>query len=224
MSALRVVVADDNAFVRAGLVNLLATEPGVDVVAQAGDGEAACALVEEHRPDVLLLDVRMPRLDGLGALRRVAGSTAVLMLTHAGDEPTVLGAMAAGARGYVVHAEVGVDGLLDAIRTVAGGGSYLSPSAGTTLAAALAVRAAPDHRGPTPGPGRPDHGLSAREREVMELIATGLDNRAVAGRLFLSEKTVKNHVNAIFAKLGVTTRTRAVSRWLRAEGAGEPGR
>ncbi len=225
---LRVVLADDNPLVRAGLENLLGTCPDIEVVGVAADGAGATELALRLTPDVVLLDVRMPGVDGLSAAAGLHPSAAVLMLTHS-DDPSVVGAaLRAGARGFLVHTEIDGDELVTAIRTVARGGTYLSSSAGAAVAAALARGAALPAGGSGPaavpdraraGPPGGGHDLSPREAEVMDLIATGLTNRQVARRFFLSEKTVKNHVNRIFAKLGVSSRAEAVSRWL-----GPPGR
>jgi DNA-binding NarL/FixJ family response regulator len=222
--ALRVVLADDNLLVRAGLQNLLSTYEGLQVVGVAGDGHEAIALVRELVPDVVLLDIRMPGMDGLAALAGLPAGAAVLMLTH-NDDPAAVGeALRHGARGFLVHTEIDADELVTAIRTVARGGTYLSSSAGTAVAALAGDR---DVAGPRtggahePGKGPPgrgssegDFGLTPREAEVMDLVATGRTNRRIARELYLSEKTVKNHVNRIFAKLLVTSRAEAVSRWL----------
>jgi DNA-binding NarL/FixJ family response regulator len=214
---LRLVIADDNPVVRTGMANVLGTLAGLEVVGCAADGQEALDLVERLRPDLALLDVRMPQVDGIGVAQAVAASVPVLMLTHSDEPEVIAAALAAGARGYVVHSEFDVDEIAHAIRTVAGGGVHLSPAAGAILTEA-AARAALST--PVPGSanddGAPDPwGLSTREREVMELIAAGLTNGQIAKQCFLSEKTVKNHVNRIFAKLTATSRAEAVSRWLR---------
>jgi DNA-binding NarL/FixJ family response regulator len=222
---LRVVLADDNPVVRAGLVNLLETCPDVEVVGVAVDGREAVELTSRHHPDVVLLDVRMPCLDGVGAAAAVSRRAAVLVLTHSEDPQVVTAALAAGARGYLVHTEMEVEELVAAIRTVARGGTYLSATAGTAMVSALAP-------GPPVAPEPPQveggealaraYDLSPREAEVMNLIADGLSNRQIAARCFLSEKTVKNHVNRIFAKLAVSSRAEAVSCWLRPVGGSRP--
>lgn len=207
---LRLLVADDNPVVRAGMSNLLATVPGLEVVGAAADGREALELADRLRPDLALLDVRMPQVDGIAVAQAIARTTPVLMLTHTDEPEVIAAALAAGARGYVVHSEFDVDEIVSAIRTVAAGGVHLSPAAGRLLARSVAATAP----APAPAPRR-TWGLSAREQEVMDLIADGRTNGQIAAECFLSEKTVKNHVNRIFAKLAVTTRAEAVSVWLR---------
>ncbi len=213
---LRLVIADDNPVVRAGMANLLATVPGLDVVGAAADGEQALAMVEQLKPDLALLDVRMPQVDGIAVAQAIAATVPVLMLTHSDEPEVIAAALAAGARGYVVHSEFDVDEIVSAVRTVAAGGVHLSPAAGSILAEAAAQRVARTAVAVAEPPMQADPwGLSAREHEVMELIAQGLTNGQIAKQCYLSEKTVKNHVNRIFAKLMVTSRAEAVSRWLR---------
>ncbi|GAB3591184.1 response regulator transcription factor [Angustibacter peucedani] len=215
---LRLVIADDNPVVRAGMTNLLATVPGLDVVGSAADGREALAMVERLRPDLALLDVRMPQVDGIAVAQSIAATVPVLMLTHSDEPEVIAAALAAGARGYVVHSEFDVDEIVSAVRTVAAGGVHLSPAAGAILADAAAQRLAsgPGAAPPTAEAALEDPwGLSVREHEVMDLIAQGLTNGQIARECFLSEKTVKNHVNRIFAKLMVTSRAEAVSKWLR---------
>ena len=207
---LRLLIADDNPVVRAGMSNLLATVPGLEVVGAAADGREALELADRLSPDLALLDVRMPQVDGIAVAQAIARTTPVLMLTHTDEPEVIAAALAAGARGYVVHSEFDVDEIVSAIRTVAAGGVHLSPAAGRLLARSVAG-AAPAQ---APAPQR-TWGLSAREQEVMDLIADGRTNGQIAAECFLSEKTVKNHVNRIFAKLAVTTRAEAVSVWLR---------
>jgi DNA-binding NarL/FixJ family response regulator len=208
---LRLVIADDNPVVLAGMTNLLGTVPGLEVVGSAADGREALELVRALAPDLALLDVRMPHLDGISVAQAIAATVPVLMLTHSDEPEVIAAALAAGARGYVVHSEFDVGEIVSAVRTVAAGGVHLSPTAGAILAraAASATTAVPDSTSPDPW------GLSVREREIMDLIARGLTNGQIARDCFLSEKTVKNHVNRIFAKLAVTSRAEAVSQWLR---------
>jgi DNA-binding NarL/FixJ family response regulator len=205
------VVADDNPVVRSGLVSLLEATGVATVVAEAGDGRRAIELAERHRPDLVLLDVRMPLLDGVSALQTLSGITRVLMLTYT-DEPDVIrAAVRGGASGYLVHGTFDVDDLAAAVRQAAAGtGNPLSPVAITALMNAV-KEPAPDRPRNTD---RDRYGLSAREAEVMDLIAQGRANREIAGELFLTEKTVKNHVNRIFAKLAVENRAAAIARWL----------
>jgi DNA-binding NarL/FixJ family response regulator len=213
LPVLRLVVADDNPVVRAGMSNLLATVPGLDVVGTAADGREALELVERLRPDLALLDVRMPQIDGIAVAQAIASTVPVLMLTHSDEPEVIAAALAAGARGYVVHSEFDVDEIVSAVRTVAAGGVHLSPAAGGILAAAAARSIGPALATVTGS--AQTWGLSAREQEVMDLIAEGKSNGQIAKECYLSEKTVKNHVNRIFAKLMVTSRAEAVSRWLR---------
>jgi DNA-binding NarL/FixJ family response regulator len=205
---IRVLVADDNAVVRMGVVSLLETAGDVEVVGQASTGQEAIDLAARLHPDVVLLDVRMPVLDGVAAVATVSRRARVLMLTYSEDADVVAEALRAGATGYLVHGRFEPADLLRAVRATDAGQAVLSPAAATVLVDAL--------RHPPPAP-LPDHaasGLSGRERGVMDLIARGLSNRAIAEELYLSEKTVKNHVNRIYAKLGVTTRGEAIASWL----------
>ncbi|GAA1825263.1 response regulator [Microlunatus capsulatus] len=201
---IRVAVADDNAVVRMGVRSLLATADDLEVVWEAGDGAAAVALARAKRPDVLLLDVRMPRQDGVSAAAELAAETAVLMLTYSDSPDVIAAALRAGVRGYLVHGHFSEDELLQAVRMVARG-------LGTFSAQAVAVL-----RDPAPSQERlaARFGLSVREAEVMALVAEGAANGDVARELFISEKTVKNHINRIFAKLGAQNRGHAVALWL----------
>lgn len=199
---IRVVVVDDHAVVRGGLDQLLATAPDVELVASAADGEEAVRIVEEHRPDVVLMDLSMPVLDGVGATRRiVAGESGarVVVLTSFADDRHISDALGAGAIGYVLkHAEPDV--LLDAVRAAAAGDAPLDPKAARVL---LEDRA-----------GRARRVLRPREEEVLQLVAAGLANKAIARRLSISERTVKAHLTSVFATLGVSDRTQA-ALWAR---------
>jgi DNA-binding NarL/FixJ family response regulator len=208
MEILRVVVADDNAVVRSGLVSLLEAG-GVKVVGEASDGEKAIVLTESLRPDLVLLDVRMPLMDGVTAVRHIAKTTRVLMLTYTETPETIRAAIGNGAAGYLVHGTFTPEELLDAVHKAAAGANPLSPSAVTVLVGAVQNQTT----APPESPGS-RFGLSARETEVMELVAQGYPNGAIAARLFLADKTIKNHVNHIYAKLGVTTRAAAIALWL----------
>jgi DNA-binding NarL/FixJ family response regulator len=198
-------VVDDSDIMRKGLLALLGTDPGLDVVGQAGDGNEALALVHASRPDVLLLDVRMPRRDGLSIVKEVAGLTRVLMLTFTDDDATIHRAMSDGAAGYLVHGTFDAESLAHMVRATASGAAPVSD---------VALRAI--QRGAVPPAPQPlgDLGLSTRQSEVMDLIAQGRSNSDIAKHLFLAEKTVKNHINQIFAVLGVTTRAEAIVCWL----------
>lgn len=202
---IRVVVADDNAIVRGGLCALLATLDSIDVVGEAATGQEAIEQTQIHAPDVVLLDVRMPVLDGVAAAAVIARQTRVLMLTYSDEPEIVTAAIRAGASGYLVHGGFDPADLADAIRTVHDGGSLLSSAVAASVFEAL--RAAPVHSGE-------DHRLTERERDVMELVARGRSNVEIARALFISGKTVKNHINHIYAKLGVTQRAEAVAVWL----------
>ncbi|WP_210414559.1 LuxR C-terminal-related transcriptional regulator [Microlunatus elymi] len=199
-----VVVADDNAVVRLGIRSLLGTAADINVVAEVADGVAAATAVRNRRPDVLLLDVRMPRQDGVTTATEVAELTNVVMLTYSDAPEVVGGAIQAGAKGYLVHGHFSADELIGAVRMAASGhGTFSGPAlvALRTPVTTTSQRAA-------------QFGLSERETEVMDLIAEGASNAEIALKLFISEKTVKNHINRIFAKLDVTSRSRAVSLWL----------
>jgi DNA-binding NarL/FixJ family response regulator len=208
VETLRVIVADDNAVVRSGLVSLLEAG-GVEVAGEASDGEKAIALAERLRPDLVLLDVRMPLMDGVTAARRLAKTTRVLMLTYTDTPEIIRAAIGNGAAGYLVHGTFTPEELLNAVHQVARGANPLSPAA-----VAVLVGAVQDQATAPPQPAGARYGLSAREMEVMELVAKGYPNGTIAARLFLADKTIKNHVNHIYAKLGVTTRAAAIALWL----------
>ena len=201
-----VIVADDQDLVRSGL-RLVLESRGIEVLGEAADGREAVAQVAGRRPDVALMDIRMPVLDGIAATRQIVApgsATRVLVLTTYDIDSYVYGALAAGASGFLLKATP-PDRLVEGIATVAVGEALLSP----TLTRPLIE----EHvRGPAPSGGVPDSlaRLTGREREVLGLVAQGLDNLDVAARLFVSEATVKTHVNRIFAKLGVRSRAQLV--------------
>lgn len=202
---IRVVVADDHPAFRAGL-RLLLQDSGVDVVAEAADGLETVAAVERTRPDVALLDLQMPGLTGVEVTRRlqeVAPETRVLVLTMIEADETVLAAIRAGAWGYLLKG-AGQAEIERAVRSVAGGEAVY----GAGIAERVMAFFAATSRGTLP----PLPELSDREREVLRLAAEGRPNAEIARRLFLSEKTVRNHVSSIFAKLGVRDRAQAVAR------------
>jgi DNA-binding NarL/FixJ family response regulator len=199
-----VAVADDNPVVRMGIRSLLATTDDIRVVGEAGDGSSAVALAKAKRPDVMLLDVRMPRQDGVSAATEVAKVSAVLMLTYSESPEVISAAVQAGARGYLVHGHFTENELLSAVRMAAHG-------LGTFSAQAVAALSSP---GPSKAALAARYALSEREADVMELIAKGSTNSEIARVLFISEKTVKNHINRIFTKLGASNRGHAVSLWL----------
>ncbi|WP_405977977.1 response regulator [Streptomyces sp. NBC_00158] len=204
---IRVVVADDQTVVREGLVLLLGLLPGTEVVAAAADGAEAVRLVAEHAPDVVLMDLRMPRMDGVEATRLITGKhpgTGVVVLTTYSDDESVLAALRAGARGYLTK-DADAQEIARALAAVRDGATGLGPAAQERLLAA-AVAAEPPR---APRTGLPD-GLTAREGEVLTLIAQGHSNPEIARRLTIGKSTVKTHVNNLFAKTGVRDRAQAV--------------
>jgi DNA-binding NarL/FixJ family response regulator len=207
---IRVMLADDQRVVREGLGTLLGLLDGIELVATAADGEEAVALAAAHDPDVVLMDLRMPRVDGIEAIRRLASRgerpRAIALTTYA-DDASVLGALRAGARGYLTK-DAGADEIRAAVEAVARGEAALDPSVQHHVVAALAGSGAAGV--PAAGePGLPDE-LTPREAEVLGLIAEGLTNAEIADRLVVSAATVKTHVNHIFAKAGVRDRAQAV--------------
>ncbi len=279
-AALRVLVADDNPVVRAGLTALLSGRGGIRVVAEAADGREACEAAHDHDPDVVLLDVRMPRMDGISALPYLVGIAPVVMLTYSGKSEVVEEALRRGAGGYLVHGEFTADELVEAVRDVSHGRPHFTPAAAEALLAQLRKTPSgpplPDglgartdataygisnkktqHMDPQqawkpgaldvqwpilpsvssqnlsqlqPGmgqsssgwtsgrrpavPDRPRFQLSSREAEIMDHIASGMNNQQIAATCFISEKMVKNHINRIFAKLHSTSRSEAAAKWL----------
>ncbi|KES03850.1 transcriptional regulator [Streptomyces toyocaensis] len=258
------MVADDNPVVRAGLTALLTGRADITVVAEAADGREACEAARAHRPDVVLLDVRMPGVDGISALPYLVGIAPVVMLTYSGESEIVQEALRRGAGGYLVHGEFTADQLVAAVRDIKVGRPHFTPTAAGALLSQLrqgpgperplpeglgAARAtdpldtglgpprvpprstsaenlshmqpdvAQSSSGWTSGrrpaaPGRAGFQLSAREAEIMDLIASGMNNQQIAATCFISEKTVKNHINRIFAKLHSTSRSEAAAKWL----------
>ncbi|MGW9302664.1 response regulator [Streptomyces cyaneofuscatus] len=259
---LRVVVADDNPVVRAGLGVLLSGRADIQVVAEAADGREAYEKTLHHRPDVVLLDVRMPGVDGISALPHLVGIAPVLMLTYSRESEIVHEALRLGAGGYLVHGEFTADQLVQAVRDTRNGRAHFTATAADALLAHMRHGTAPHHAalplpdglgaalttapvqtpvhepsrqrehseslsqlqplvgqssvsgGPVSSPNRQQYGLSSREVEVMELIASGMSNQQIAATCFISEKTVKNHINRIFTKLHSTSRSEAIARWL----------
>jgi len=200
---LRVVIADDQASVREGLVLLLGGLPGIDVVGAAADGEQALELVAEQQPDAILLDLHMPVLDGIGATHRLVADhprVAIVVLTTYVDDTSVLEALRAGARSYLTKDADRTD-IAQALRAAAGGLAVFDPRVHATLLAATSPAAA--------SPDPPD-GLTQREVEILGLIARGLTNGEIAERLFLSSHTIKTHINRIFAKTGSRDRVAAI--------------
>jgi DNA-binding NarL/FixJ family response regulator len=203
---IRVLLVDDQELVRAGLRGILRTRFGFEVVAECADGSAVVTAVEASHPDVVLMDVRMPVVDGVAATRavRAADGPPVLALTTFDDDEVLAGMLRAGAAGFVLKG-VSADDLHRAVRTVAGGECWLDPAVtGRVLAAYRSTpeRSAADSAALT--------GLTAREREVLELIGQGRTNAEIAAELVVGEGTVKTHVNHVFAKLGLRDRAAAV--------------
>ena len=223
---IRVLLADDQRVVREGLGTLLSLLDGIELVATAADGEEALALAARHDPDVVLMDLRMPRVDGIEAIRRLAARgerPRTIALTTYADDASVLGALRAGARGYLTK-DAGADEIRAAVLAVARGEAALDPTVQRHVVAALgAAGDAPSAA--AAGPELPD-GLTPREAEVLALIAAGLTNAEIADRLVVSAATVKSHVNHIFAKAGVRDRAQAVvyafEHGLADPGAGAP--
>ncbi|MTV24547.1 response regulator transcription factor [Nitriliruptoraceae bacterium ZYF776] len=208
----RVAIVDDQTLVRAGLRSLLELSDRVEVIGEAGDGDEALALVAADPPDVLLLDLRMPRRDGIATLEelRARGSTVpVLVLTTFDDDELVLRALRSGAKGYLLK-DVTLDQLVDAIDVLAQGGTLVQPALTDRLVRSLSALPDPEDESALP-PAQP---LTTRETEVLRLLASGYANREIADALHLAEGTVKNHVSNVLLKLGVRDRTRAVLRAL----------
>ncbi|MDH6628784.1 DNA-binding NarL/FixJ family response regulator [Streptomyces sp. LBL] len=214
----RVVVVDDQTVVREGIVMLLGLLPGIEVVGSAGDGDEAVRLVAELAPDVALMDLRMPRCDGVEATRRIRAQypgTQVVVLTTFADDESLFPALRAGARGYLTK-DAGGDEIVRAVRSVLSGDAGLSPSIQRRLLERLS---APEPQ-PT-APVEPPDGLTTRETEVLLLIADGLSNQEIAHRLHVSTATVKTHINNLFAKTGLKDRAQAV-RYAYAKGLVRP--
>jgi two-component system nitrate/nitrite response regulator NarL len=204
---IRLLIVDDHTMFRQGLASLLGVEAAFRVVGQAADGEQALRLFEELQPDVVLMDVMMPCVDGVEATRRLLETTPharILMLTVSDADEDLLAAIRAGARGYILK-DADADELFEAIRRVHAGEAVLSPA--VTLRVLQAVRRTP----PPPAPARP---LTPREREVAWLLARGASNREIAETLMISENTVKTHVAHILEKLGIQSR-RQVAAYVR---------
>ncbi|WP_043679692.1 response regulator [Streptomyces xylophagus] len=254
-SSLRVVVADDNPVVRAGLTALLSGRADITVVAEATDGREAYEAAHLHRPDVVLLDVRMPGVDGISALPYLVRIAPVVMLTYSRESEIVQEALRRGAGGYLVHGEFTADELVAAVRDIKLGRAHFTPSAAGALLAQLRQERAGSGASLPEGLGsyesqlgaaangaassmtlpqanspqglsqlqsnvrqsssdRSRFQLSAREAEIMDHIASGMTNQQIAATCFISEKTVKNHINRIFAKLHSTSRSEAAAKWL----------
>jgi DNA-binding NarL/FixJ family response regulator len=203
--SIRIVVADDQELIRDAFVRILDAEPGIDVVAQAANGLQAVDAVHTHRPDVLLLDIRMPVMDGIEAARRVCAETAtrVLVLTTFDEDEYVYETLRAGASGFLLKDVLGPQ-LVDAVRVVAAGESLLAPTVTTRL-----IRQAVAQRQPRTVGSTVDV-LTPREREILVLLGRGRSNAELAAALVLSEHTVKTHVSNVLSKLGLRDRAQAV--------------
>lgn len=213
---MHVLVVDDNPIVRIGLVTLLRRIDQVESVEEAGDGVDAIAAACHRSPDVILLDVDMPRMNGLEALPKLVSTSAILMLTNSSDSKVIAKALDLGAKGYLVHGGIGIKELAGALATVLMGGMVLGPEAADFV---------------VNGPGREvvnplRSKVTEREAEVLDAAARGMSNEEIAREQFLSARTVKNYLNAAYPKLGVHNRAEAVLAWVNGEvpdkGAAKP--
>ena len=207
---IRILLVDDQKLIREGLRILLEMEPDLRIVGEAADGQAGLDAYEQHQPDVVLMDVRMPGLDGVEAtwrLRERWPEARVIILTTFDDDEYVFEGLRAGARGYLLK-DVSGHELAEAVRTVVGGGTLIAPSVARKVVAEFA-RVAPPAREADAGLAEP---LSEREREILALVAQGLSNREIAERLSLAQGTVKNYVTTLLQKLGARDRTQAALR------------
>ena len=207
-STVRIVVADDHEVVRSGFAEMLRTQPDFTVVGTAGDGAEAVRICRELRPDVIVMDVRMPRMDGIEATRQLVGpepgGPRILILTTFDLDEYVYDALRAGASGFLLK-DVTAERLFDAVRVIAAGDALLAPTVTRRLISEFALQ----HR--TAGaPPTALSSLTGREREVLRLMAEGLSNLEIAARLVVTEETVKTHVSRVLSKLGVRDRTQAV--------------
>jgi DNA-binding NarL/FixJ family response regulator len=205
---IRVLLAEDHAVVRAGLEQLFATTDDIDIVASGADGQEAVSLAAEHQPDVVLMDLEMPRLDGREATERIVSAqpeVRVVILTSFSDRERILDALDAGAVGYLLK-DAEPDELIRGVRAAARGESPLAPKAAHSVLEARSQA-------------RPAVQLTPREQEILDCLAAGLPNKQIARRLGISEKTVKAHVTRIFHALGVTDRTQA-ALWAQRHGSG----
>jgi two-component system, NarL family, response regulator DevR len=210
VAPIRILIADDHEVVRIGLASLLDAQDGFEVVAQAATGQEAIRLARRHRPDVVVMDIRMPNGSGIDACRAITGDAAripVIMLTSHADSDALFEAIEAGASGYVLK-RIGSDELVEAVRTVAGGGSLLDP--GVTRPVLERIRNA----------GRLEEAgafadLTEQERRVLAHVADGASNRQIADRMGLAEKTVRNYVSNVLAKLALESRSQAAAYAIR---------
>ncbi len=207
---IRVCIVDDQTLVRQGIRSLLSLVDDIEVTGEAADGEEALLLLERAKPDVVLLDIRMPRVDGLGVLQALqpqSSASPCIVLTTFDDDELVLRAIAAGARGFLLK-DVSLEQLTSAIRAVADGGSVINPAVTERVLRGIERFGAGFDALPTP------EALTKREVEIVGMMAAGYSNREIAKACFVAEGTVKNHISNILSKLGVRDRTRAVLRAL----------
>ena len=215
MTPIRILIVDDQRLMREGLRTLLELESDLAIAAEAEDGLAALEQYEATRPAVVLMDIRMPRLDGVEATRRLCQrwpEARVIILTTFDDDAYVFDGLRAGALGYLLK-DVSGHELAEAVRKVAAGGALIEPSVARKVLAEFARLAQPDRTGPDgPALDRLPEPLSEREQGILRLLAVGANNRQIANQLFLAEGTVKNYISTILAKLGVQDRTQAALR------------
>ncbi len=210
MTKIKILIVDDHPVVRDGLSAVLETQPDFEVVGEAGDGREAVAQVEKLQPDVVLLDLDMPVMDGLQALRQIMerwAQTKVIIFTVFDTDERIVSAVQAGAQGYLLKGDAPRDEIFKAVRTVYQGGALLQPVVAGKLLRQMQTTTPPNH----PTHANHEEELTDREQEVLELLAHGLANKEIANRLVISERTVKFHVSAILAKLNVGNRTEAVT-------------
>jgi DNA-binding NarL/FixJ family response regulator len=213
---IRLLVVDDHQIVRAGLVAMLSRNPGLEVVGEAADGLEAVEQVGKRRPDVVLMDMQMPRLNGVEAIRRIKAvhpEVQVIVLTTYDDDELIWSGIQAGAKGYLLK-DAPLEDLFRAIHAVAAGQSLLQPAVAAKLMERISSGPHSGIKG-APRSGELAEPLSDREAEILRLMARGAANKEIAGLLFISENTVKTHIGHIFQKLGVGDRTEAVTKALR---------
>lgn len=209
---IRILIADDHLVVREGLRTMLEIQTDMEVVGEATDGHEAVRLAGELKPDVILMDLRMPGLDGLGAIRAIRASwpaLAVVILTTYDDDKHIVEGLQAGARGYLLK-DAGREAIFAAIRSAARGETLLQPEVAARVVANLGAAPA-GGAAPSAAPGA-DQTLSEREREVLAAVANGLRNKEIADELGITERTVKAHLASIFNKLGATSRAEAIAK------------
>jgi DNA-binding NarL/FixJ family response regulator len=215
MMKTRIILIDDHKLFREGIKRILDFEEEFEVVAEGSDGEEALALVQQHKPDVVLMDINMPNVNGVEATRRLIEAypnTKVIILSIHDDENYVMHALQTGAMGYLLK-EMDADALVEAVKVVAEGGSYLHPKVTHNLVREYRRLASGEQSEPEKQKQEvcmPFHLLTRRECEVLQLLADGKSNKAIADALYISEKTVKNHVSNILQKMNVNDRTQAV--------------